>query len=51
MEAIINHEVEEFSGFLLEEATKADVIEMNNFYNISILNALWRIISGILRWT
>ena len=48
MEAIINNEVEEFSNFLSEETKKnGDVIEMHNFYNISILNALWRIISGL----
>ena len=47
MEDIINHEVEEFSNFLFEETQKLDsCIEMHNVYNISILNALWRIISG-----
>ncbi len=48
MEDIINHEVEEFSEFLLDEADKAEdkAVDMNNVYNISILNALWRIISG-----
>jgi len=46
MEDIINQEVEEFSNFLFEEWKKTDIVEMHNFYNISILNALWRIISG-----
>ncbi len=48
MEDIINQEVEEFSNFLFEEWKKTDIVEMHNFYNISILNALWRIISGYL---
>jgi hypothetical protein len=49
MEDIINHEVEEFSAFLLDEANKAEdgAIDTQNVYNISILNALWRIISGM----
>jgi len=48
MEDIINNEVEEFSAFLLDESKKADdnAIDVQNVYNISILNALWRIISG-----
>ena len=48
MEDIINTEVEEFSAFLMDEASKAEdgAIDAQNVYNISILNALWRIISG-----
>ncbi len=48
MEDIINNEVEEFSAFLLDESKKAEdnAIDVQNVYNISILNALWRIISG-----
>ena len=48
MEDIINNEVEEFSAFLMDEANKAEdgAIDAQNVYNISILNALWRIISG-----
>ena len=49
MEDIINNEVEEFTSFIGEEVAKAkdNAIDMHNVYNISILNALWRIISGL----
>ncbi len=49
MEALINNEVEEFVTYLRQEALAApqNAIEIHNVYNITILNALWRIISGI----
>ena len=48
MEALINNEVEEFVTYLRQEAEAAtqNAIEIHNVYNITILNALWRIISG-----
>jgi len=48
MEDLIKNEVEEFVTFLRQEALSApdNAIEIHNVFNITILNALWRIISG-----
>ncbi len=47
MEEMVNNEVAEFIPFLLEEAAANNgAIVVSNLFNVSILNALWQIISG-----
>lgn len=48
MEDLINAEVAEFIPYMLEEAAKSPncALVMQNVFNVTILNALWKIIAG-----
>ena len=46
MEDAIGEEVEFFQQHLDEQLERGNVVSIQNFFNIAILNVLWRIVAG-----